>query len=86
MPCALDSGSCAHVTPPNLFGVLDPGAPTLKPYFGADGSEIANYGNCTVNAVLDDSTQMTTIFNVAKVTRPLLSVTQMASIGHTVFF
>ena len=74
------------MTPPNLFSVLNPKAQTLKPYFGADGSEIANYGDCTVSAVLDDATPMTTTFNVAKVTRPLLSVTQMTQNGHTVVF
>ena len=39
-----------------------------------------------MKAVLDDSTQMNTIFNIAKITRPLLSVTQMTSNGHQVIF
>ena len=87
VPCAVDSGACAHVAPPNLFAILGPRANIEKPkFFGADGSPIENFGECPVKAVLDDNTQMNTIFNIAKITRPLLSVTQMTSNGHQVIF
>ena len=87
VPCAVDSGACSHVTPPNLFAILGPKSTTEKPkFFGADGSPIENFGECPVEAVLDDNTKMNTLFNVAKITRPLLSVTQMTSNGHQVIF
>ena len=87
VPCAVDSGACSHVAPPNLFAILGPKTLIEKPkFFGADGSPIENFGECPVKAVLDDNTQMNTLFNIAKITRPLLSVTQMTNNGHQVVF
>ena len=87
VPCAVDSGACAHVAPPNLFAILGPKTNEDKPkFFGADGSEIKSYGELNVNGILGDNTKMNTLFNIAKITRPLLSVTQMTNNGHQVCF
>lgn len=71
VPCAVDSGACAHVAPPKLFAILGPKARIEKPkFFCADGSAIENFGECRVKAVLEDNTQMNTILNIAIITRP----------------
>ena len=83
VPCAVDSGAFAHVAPPNLFARLAPKTLIKKPkFFGADGSATEHVGECPVKAVLDDNTRMNTLFNIAKTSRPLLSVTQMTNNGH----
>ena len=87
VPCAVDSRACSHVSPPNLFSILGPKPLIEKPkFFGAEGSPTDNYGECPVDAVLEDNTKMHTLFNIAKITRPLLSVTQMTTNGHQVIF
>ena len=87
IPCAVDSGACAHVVPPNVFGVLQIKQPQQKgKYFGADGSPIDEFGQLTINAVLDGGTEMKTTFDVASITRPLLSVNQILENGHQVIF
>ena len=81
IPCAVDSGACAHVAPPNVFGLLSITEAQHKgKYFGADGSPI------TVNAVLGEGSEMKTTFDIAKITRPLLSVNQISQNGHQVIF
>ena len=55
-------------------------------YFAADGSPIENLGTQTVNAVLENRGELTTIFDVGKITRPLLSVHMMIENGHEVKF
>lgn len=88
IPCAVDSGACAHVTPANLFAILGPpkSSKLLPKYYAADGSEIETLGECSVNAVLENGTELSTSFDVAKITRPLMSVHQMVRNGHQVVF
>lgn len=87
IPCAVDSGACAHVAPPNVFGLQDMKMVQHKgKYYGADGSPIDEYGQLTINAILQEGSEMTTTFDVAKITRPLLSVHQIAQNGHQVCF
>ena len=86
IPCAVDSGACAHVAPANIFAILS-GMEGLQPkYYAADGSPIQNLGECAINAVLEDGTEFNTKFDVAKITRPLLSVHQMVQNGHQLIF
>ena len=86
IPCAVDSGACAHVTPANIFAILS-GVSGLQPiYYAADGSPIQNLGECAINAVLEDGTEFNTKFDVAKITRPLLSVHQIVENGHQLIF
>ena len=87
VPCAVDSGACAHVAPPDLFATLGPRSHGYKPRFdGADGLKIQHVGELNVNGVLGHTTKINTLFNAAKITRPLLSITQMTSSGHHICF
>ena len=86
VPCAVESGACAHVTPANIFCLLG-SVEGLKPKcYAADGSPIANMGSCVTNAILEGGTEFNTNFDVAKITRPLLSVQQMVQNGHRLEF
>ena len=64
IPCAVDSGSCAHVAPPGIFGsVTPPGTKVTKgKYFAADGSPIDEIGQLAINAVLDGGFELQTSF------------------------
>ena len=87
IPCAVDSGACAHVPPPDIFGKLKhPEATTKGKYFAADGSPIDEFGQLSINAVLEGGTELATTFDIVKITRPLLSVNQMVASGHHVVF
>ena len=59
---------------------------TKGKYFAADGSPIDELGQLTVNAVLEGGLELQTSFDIAKITRPLLSVSQMTMNGHQVVF
>ena len=87
VPCAVDSGASGNVSPPNIFGVISPKAvPQKAKYFGADGSPIDNKGQMTINAILNEGTPINTEFDIADITRPLLSVNQIVDKGHQVVF
>ena len=86
VPCAVDSGACAHVSPPDIFGMSDKKTITKAKYYGADGSPIDEYGRLSVNAVVEGGTSMVTSFDIVNITRPLLSVNQMVANGHNVVF
>ena len=86
VPCAVDSGACAHVSPPDIFGVSSKDNVIKAKYFGADGSPIDEYGKLSVNAVLEGGMAMATAFDIVNITRPLLSVNQMVANGHNVVF
>ena len=54
VPCAVDSGACAHVAPPGVFGKHSPGDKITKgQYYAADRSPIDGLGQQTINAVRD---------------------------------
>ena len=87
VPCAVDSGACAHVSPPGIFGVTEQKEANIKgKYFAADGSPIDELGQLSVNAILEGGTQLATSFDIVNITRPLLSVNQMVANGHNVVF
>ena len=86
VPCAVDSGACANVTPGGLFS-LETSSTKLDPkIFGADGSPIANLGTLVAQGTSAEGVNMKIDFDVANVTRPLLSVFKMTSNGHKVNF
>ena len=86
VPCAVDSGACANVTPGGIFS-LEAATLKLEPkFFGADGSPIDNLGSLMAQGVSEEGVNMQIDFDVAKVTRPLLSVFKMTSNGHKVNF
>ena len=87
VPCAVDSGACAHVSPPGIFGVTERKEANIKgKYFAADGSPIDEFGKLSVNAILEGGTKLATSFDIVNITRPLLSVNQMVANGHNVVF
>ena len=68
-------------------GILPTGKETLAPkYFDAGASPIEKLGTQTVNAVLENGVELTTMLDVGKITRPLLSVHMMIENGHEVKF
>ena len=74
------------MTPANIFAILS-GITGLQPkYYAADGSPIQNLAECSINAVLEDGTEFKTKFDVAKITRPLLSAHQIVQNGHQLIF
>ena len=87
VPCAVDSGSCANVAPEDVFGINSATTEKRLPkFFGADGSPIENLGALVAEGFSDDGHAMKIDFDIAKVTRPLLSVYKMTSNGHKVEF
>ena len=87
VPCAVDSGACANVAPANVFKLENATLAHLEPkYFGADGSPIANLGSHAAEGVTDEGVELKIDFDLAKVTRPLLSVFKMTAAGHRVLF
>ena len=86
VPCAVDSGACANVTPAGIFS-LEKSLLKLDPkFFGADGSPIENLGSMVTAGTSEEGIEMKIDFDIAKVTRPLLSVHKMTSNGHKVIF
>ena len=86
VPCAVDSGACANVAPVGIFS-LEKSLIKLQPkFFGADGSPIENLGTMVAMGTSEEGVEMKIDFDLAKVTRPLLSVHKMTSNGHKVIF
>ena len=86
IPCAVDSGACANVTPAGIFS-LEKSLIKLEPkFFGADGSPLENLGELVANGTSEEGIEMKIDFDIAKVTRRLLSVHKMTSNGHKVIF
>ena len=87
VPCAVDSGACANVAPGGVFKMYSPTETKLAPkLYGADGSPIDNLGSLVAEGFSDDGHAMKIDFDIAKVTRPLLSVFKMTANGHKVEF
>ena len=84
VPCAVDSGACANVTPAGIFS-LEKSLVKLEPkFFGADGSPLENLGEIVAQGTSEEGIEVNINFDIAKVTRPLLSVHKMTSNGHRV--
>ena len=87
VPVAVDTGSCAHVTPPNVFAIDVQGgeASKSKPFFGADNKPIANLGNQKVVANCNEGHAWTSTFAVAeRLARPLASGYEITESGNEV--
>ena len=85
VPCAVDSGACANVSPEDMFAEMPKDAPKLEPkYFAADGSPIAHLGSLVAEGVSEEGTPLKIDFDLGKVTRPLLSVFKNTSASHEV--
>ena len=91
---ALDSGSIVNVChPDDCPGYViqeSVGSKRGQNFIVGDGGKLANLGewNLNLEAPKDDnnSSKVSAIFQVAKVTRPLMSVGRMCDEGHTVTF
>ena len=84
VPCAIDSGACANVTPGGMFSLRKTTAKLDPKFFGTGGSPIANSGTLAAQEVSEEGANMNTDFDAANVTRPLLSIFKMTSNGHKV--
>ena len=76
----LDSGACRHVAPKGILSLsIDPterskdGHSCCRP----SGDPIPNLGEQKVKAQSDSGQQINVAFSIAKVTRPLMSVSEM---------
>ena len=75
IPCAVDSGACAHASPPDSLGIGKD--------FAADGSPIDELGSVPVSAVREDGRENITELDSADIPRPPLSINQIAAKVHT---
>ena len=82
--CAADSGACANVTPAGIFSLEKPLVKLEPKFFGADGSPLKNLGKLVAKGTSEEGIEMKIDFDIAKVTRPLLSIHKMTSNGHKV--
>ena len=88
---ALDSGAVVHVcSPGDCPGYVleeSPGSKRGQQFLMGDGGEIPNLGQKSLN-LSDGGTgkNVTSIFQIAAVTRPLMSVGKICDEGHNVTF
>ena len=70
IPCAVDSGACANVTPAGIFS-LEKSSIKLEPkFFGAHGSPLENLSELLANGTSEEGLEMKIDLDIAKVTRP----------------
>ena len=86
----LDSGAAASVAPPNMapnISVLESeGSRRGQCYLSASGERIPNLGQQRIRVVTEEGNKHEAVFQVAEVTRPLSSVSQICDRGHVVIF
>ena len=86
---ALDSGSVVHVcAPSDIPGYLvedSSGSRRGQEFLMGDGGVIPNLGQKRLN-LSDTKADMQSVFQIAAVTRPLMSVGKICDEGHTVTF
>ena len=87
---ALDSGSIVHVcsdTDAPGYDVRESaGSKRGQNFTVGNGGKMANMGEFDLNLATSAGLQVKSTFQVAKVTRPLMSVGRMCDEGHTVHF
>ena len=85
----MDSGAEDSVTPPNIFpGPVSPSPMSRagRNYRAANGTPIPNLGQMVAHFEDGNGRACGIPFQVAEVTRPLLSVARMAAAGYRVVF
>jgi hypothetical protein len=86
---ALDSGSVVHVCAPgDIPGYLvqaSVGSRRGQEFLMGDGGTIPNLGESSLN-LSDDGRDLQSVFQIADVTRPLMSVGRICDNGHSVTF
>jgi hypothetical protein len=89
---ALDSGSQDHVCDdidcPGYVTEVSPGSSRGQCFIVGDGNRIANLGQRGLNLqpMSDSNSQLKSVFQIAKVTRPLMSVGKICDNGMQVTF
>ena len=86
----LDSGAAASVAPPSMapgVSVLESeGSRRGQCYLSASGERIPNLGQQRIRIVTEEGRDYEALFQVAEVTRPLSSVSQICDKGNVVVF
>ena len=86
----VDSGAADHVMPaselPNVDITEGASSKAGVQYTTADGGRLPNLGEQTVKLTVKDGRQVNATFQVADVTRPILSVARLTESGHQVRF
>jgi hypothetical protein len=86
---ALDSGSVVHVCSqddcPGYMLAESPGSRRGQEFLMGDGGTIPNMGQSRLN-LTDNGSDIESIFQIAAVTRPLMSVGKICDEGHSVTF
>ena len=86
---ALDSGAVVHVCAPgDIPGYLvqeSPGSRRGQEFLMGDGGTIPNLGQSALN-LQDEGKDLQSVFQVAAVTRPLMSVGRICDQGHSILF
>jgi hypothetical protein len=88
--CILDSGASESVCPMSmcpLYPISDsPGSVSGLHYTSANGGRIKNRGQQSLPVELSNGTRSKALFQVADVTRPLVSVAAVCATGNVVIF
>ena len=86
---ALDSGSVVHVCSrddcPGYMLAESPGSRRGQEFLMGDGGTIPNQGQSKLN-LTDDGRDIESVFQIAAVTRPLMSVGKICDEGHNITF
>ena len=85
----LDSGAIRHVTPNGMLSLQVLPSQRSKEghnYYGPAGDPIPNLGTQTVSGTADNGQSLTVGFDVAKITRPLASVSEIVKKSCRVVF
>ena len=93
----LDSGACDHILDLSdapgcaIFLVESPGSKRDQPYVVGNGAEVPNEGQVTFsletkNGGTTPGNLTKTIFQVAEITRPMMSVSRICELRHKCIF
>jgi hypothetical protein len=85
----LDSGACRHVTPNGVFSLAVTPSERSKEghnYYGPAGDPIANLGRQDIKGTTDSGQLLNIGFDVAKITRPLASVSEIVRKNYRIVF
>ena len=85
----LDSGAVRHVTPNGVFSLTVAESERSKEghnYYGPAGEPIKNLGTQTVQATSNSGQHLSVGFDVARITRPLTSVSEIVKKNYRVVF
>ena len=88
--CVMDSGAAESVCPHGMIGHIEvvdsPGSKAGQHYLAANGGRIANRGQQLLPCMLGNGDITEAVFQVADVSRPLMSVSKVCEAGNRVIF